>query len=48
VLERLQERGVTVYRTDLDGAVMVDATKQSMGVRAYRGRAVEFEIARGH
>jgi competence protein ComEC len=48
VLERLQQRGVAVYRTDLDGAVMVDATKQSMRLRAYRGRAVELEIAREH
>ena len=37
VLSRYRERGITVYRTDLDGTVQVRFNKQNMSVRTHRG-----------
>jgi competence protein ComEC len=48
VLERLRERGVTVFRTDLDGAVMVDATPRALELRTYRGRGAQIDPVRAH
>ncbi len=38
VVQRYLEAGVVLMRTDLDGAVMVDATPDRMTVRTFRGR----------
>ena len=38
VVERYVEAGAILMRTDLDGAVMVDATPDRMTVRTFRGR----------
>jgi competence protein ComEC len=38
VIERYAEEGAIVMRTDLDGAVMVDATSHRMTVRTFRAR----------
>lgn len=37
VVERYVEGGALLMRTDLDGAVMVDATPDRMTVRTFRG-----------
>jgi competence protein ComEC len=37
VVERYIQAGVILMRTDLDGAVMVDATRNQMTVRTFRG-----------
>ena len=38
VVERYVETGAILLRTDLDGAVMVDATPDRMTVRTFRNR----------
>ena len=40
VVERYVEAGAILMRTDLDGAVMVDATRSRMTVRTFRTRGL--------
>ncbi|HEV2170391.1 MAG TPA: hypothetical protein VGR40_05560, partial [Candidatus Binatus sp.] len=45
VVQRYVDEGAIVMRTDLDGAVMVDATKTRMTVRTFRGdRAAAIQL----
>jgi competence protein ComEC len=38
-LDRYRNAGVSVLRTDIDGAVMVDATRRGITIRAQRDRS---------
>lgn len=42
VVQRYRERGVEIFRTDLDGAVTVDSDGTSLSVSTFTGRAVLF------
>ncbi len=44
VVERYLEAGVDLMRTDLDGAVIVDATPDNMTIRTFRGRHSSIHI----
>jgi competence protein ComEC len=44
VVERYAEDGAIVMRTDLDGAVMVDATPSGLTVQTFRARAAPIRI----
>ena len=44
VVERYVEAGALLMRTDLDGAVMVDATPNRMTVRTFRARTGSIRI----
>jgi len=44
VVERYVEAGAVLLRTDLDGAVMVDATPNRMSVRSFRARSASIKI----